>query len=117
MSYRYDFRRHRRGDTFDGVNFTVLLANEVPVDLTGASIEAQFRYGSKRGELSLTLSTDNGGIAITDDINGKFSLPAFIVDFEKSGEYFYDIQITFPAGTIKTWVSGAWEILDDVTRP
>lgn len=103
-----------KGDTFEQVNFEVKI-NDVAVDLTDAVIRMQLRkqYGGVVG-LSLT-SVDDAGITIDDALNGLFSINRQVINIEPFN-YLYDIEIEFADGTIKTWISGNFKILNDVTR-
>ena len=111
MSYNFT---HIKGDTFDEVPFEILL-NTVPIDLTGAVIRMQLR--SECGglvALSLT-SVASAGITITSAVNGLFKINKQIIDIA-AGNYSYDLEIRFADNTVKTWLSGAFLILCDITR-
>ena len=111
MSYNFS---HIKGDTFDEVPFEILL-NTVPIDLTGAVIRMQLR--SECGglvALSLT-SVASAGITITNAVNGLFKINKQIIDIA-AGNYSYDLEIRFADNTVKTWLSGAFLILCDITR-
>jgi hypothetical protein len=30
--------------------------------------------------------------------------------------YLYDIEITFPSGEVRTWISGQFTVVNDITR-
>lgn len=112
----YNLPRHKKGDTFDGILFTVTV-NGNPVDLTGAIIEMDIRNpDTEVSVLRLTSDIGEGG-GITIDANptlGKFSLDSMIINIPAE-VYDYDIQITFTSGIIKTYVGGKWNIEQDVT--
>ena len=103
-----------KGDTFEQVNFEVKI-NDVAVDLTDAIIRMQLRkeYGGVVG-LSLT-SVDDAGITITNAVSGLFQINRQVINIPPYN-YLYDIEIHFEDGTIKTWISGNFQILNDVTR-
>lgn len=104
---------HKKGDTFYEVNFEIK-KNNVAVDLTDAIIKMQVRkeYG---GVVQLSFTSDNdAGITITDAINGKFKINQQIIDIP-AYNYIYDIQFTID-GIVKTYVSGNFLIINDVTR-
>ena len=103
-----------KGDTFEEVNFEVKI-NDVAVDLTDSIIRMQLRkeYGGVVG-LSLT-SVEDTGITITDAVNGLFKINKQVINIPPYN-YLYDIEIHFADGTIKTWISGNFQILNDVTR-
>lgn len=103
---------HYKGDTFDGEQFTILINNS-PSDLTDAHIKMDVRK-IKTGTAVLRLSTDAGGISITEPASGIFQIDPQIIDIP-AAKYFYDIQITYPTGLVKTYIEGTWTILQDVT--
>jgi len=103
-----------KGDTFEAVNFEVKI-NTVAVSLVGATIKMQLRKECG-GVIGLTLtSVGFEGITITDAINGKFKINKQIIDIA-SYNYYYDIEIKFADGTVKTWIDGMFNIICDITR-
>lgn len=110
----YDFPKHRRGNTYDGTVFTVTL-NGVARDLTGASIKMSLKTGKDVTASVLDLTTANGKITIdSPNTLGKFRVPPQIITVPPA-IYFYDIQITFSDLTVKTYVEGRWQIIQNVT--
>lgn len=110
-----DFR-HLKGDTFDEVNFEVKI-NNVAVDLTGAVLKMQLRKDAYDHTTAPTLSLTsvaNAGITITQPTLGKFKINQQIIDIEVFN-YFYDIQLTFSNGVVKTYVNGFFDVLIDVS--
>jgi hypothetical protein len=104
----------KRGDTFEEVPFQINV-DTVPLNLVGAVIKMQLRkdYG---GEVLLDLtSIENKGITIHNPLNGGFKINKTIIDIE-SGSYKYDIQIKLSNGEVKTWISGIFNVTNDVTR-
>ena len=106
----------KRNDTFDAMPFEL---NErdgevlTPIDLTGAEIKMQLRK-SACAEAVLTLdSSDDGGISITGLNTFQIDEQIFTIG---AGIYDYDIQITFEDGTVRTWISGKFTIVNDITR-
>lgn len=63
----------------------------------------------------LSLNTIDGGITITDGVNGKFKVDPTLVDIP-SDVYFYDIQVVFPTSVVKTYIRGSFTVIQDVTR-
>ena len=111
MSYNFT---HIKGDTFDQVPFAIL-KNNVALNLTGATIRMQLR-SECGGLIALNLtSVANAGITITNAAGGLFKINKQVIDIA-SGLYEYDIQITFADGTVKTWLSGDFNIICDITR-
>ena len=110
----YNFKPHRRGDTFNGLSLTYKL-NGAPVDLTGASIRMHLRRTAGDGQVALPLDTDNDGIVITDPAGGNFHIPAQIIDIAPHC-YRYDLEITLSNGVRKTRMQGEFPITPDITR-
>ena len=103
---------HYKGDTYDGIQYTLLNASDSsPIDLTSATIKAQFRFSSITGSIIKEI-TEISGITVTDAANGVF---AFIIDWA-FGIYYYDIEVTFVSGVVKTFVQGRIKITQDVTN-
>src|SRR5690606_26649768 len=103
-----------KNDTFSSVEFEYLDANDDPIDLTDCTIRAQFRFRTKIGTVVKDVY-ENNGITLTDPENGKFEIDEFTpVDWEVDS-YYYDVQVTFPDGRIKTYVWGIVKIIQDIT--
>lgn len=100
-----------KGDTYDGVEFEVLV-NSVAKDLTSTVIRCMFRRETKKGAVVKTVF-NGSGITKTDAANGLFQIDSFTVDFPV-GTYYYDIQFN-DSGVIKTYVGGTWNVIQDVT--
>jgi hypothetical protein len=105
--------QHIKSDTFEAVNFEINV-DTIPVDLTDTTIRMQLRkeYGGVVG-LSLT-SVASAGITITDAVNGLFCINQQIINIP-AFNYIYDIEFDFD-GIVKTYISGNFLILNDVTR-
>lgn len=109
----YDFPTHIKGDTYKGTSFTILV-NELPLNLTSASIKMSLKTEKSSMVSILDLSTANNKISITSALEGKFQIVPQIININ-AGLYYYDIQIILPTGIVKTYVEGQWTILQDVT--
>jgi hypothetical protein len=107
----YMIPTHRKGDTFKGVIFAVLV-NDVALDLTNAYIRMDMRLTPKKESVKRLTSETNGGITILDD--GKFQINKQIVDVP-AAKYVYDIEITLASGDVDTYIAGTWTIVQDVT--
>jgi hypothetical protein len=104
-----NIKRQLINDTFEGVRFRTS-----PVtDLTGATIRTQFRKGSKTNSVSKSLSIGSG-ITVEDLLNGVFVWDSFIMGLSV-GKYFYDVEITFLSGDVKTYVEGTMEVTQDTS--
>jgi hypothetical protein len=113
MKQAYNFPDHVKGDTFNGITFTVTL-NSIALPLTGATIKMQLRK-LITDPVALELSTINNKIQITNAPGGVFAIMPQIIDIATQN-YIYDIEITLQDGTIKTYISGKWKIISDVTH-
>ena len=103
-----------KGDTYDGVQFTLLNTEDnSPIDLTGVAIKIQFRYDSRIGGIQKEITNGNG-ITLSDAAGGVFSIDSFLIDWA-ADFYYYDIQITFPNGVVRTYIQGNITVIQDVT--
>lgn len=115
MPVNYKMNDHYKGDTFEGVRFTIKdSSTELPIDLVGASIFIDFRSGNEKGASVLKISLGSG-ITLEDAINGVFTIDSFVLDW-RARIYHYDIQIVFLDGTVKTYVKGTINITQDTTN-
>jgi len=110
----YTIPPHRRGDTWDGILSISININGVPVNLSNSNVKIEFRE-SIDSPVVLTLSTANGGVIITNASQGTLQLPSRIIEIPY-GKYLYDLQVTFANGVVKTYMSGTWEIIPDITE-
>ena len=120
---KYNFPTVKKGDTFDGLVFTVSV-NGTRLPLTGASIAIDLRVTPKGESVKrFSTDTDEGGITIltagttpTVDTggDGQFMLDKQIIDV-LANTYKYDIEIILANTTVKTYVGGTWIISQDVT--
>lgn len=102
-----------KGDTFNGLQMT-LVKDGVAIDLTGATIKMDIRKDSKTGT-SIDSRVTSDGITILDAVNGVLQIDAFKVLYPV-GKYYYDLQITFAAGNVKTYIEGTFTVTQDVTK-
>lgn len=114
---RKNLKDRIKNDTFSSVNFTIKdLGSGDPINLTGVDIHIQFRYRCKTGSVVKDIEVGTG-ITLTDPTNGIFTIDEFTPIVFEVGEYYYDAQITFTDGSIKTYVYGTFKVLQDVTTP
>ena len=102
-----------KNDTFRSVEF-IIDVDGTPVDLTGVTIQIQFRFRCKTGSVVKDIATTSG-ITITDAVNGTFEIDEFTPVDWAVDTYYYDAQITFTDGSIKTYIQGTVKILQDTT--
>lgn len=110
----YNFDDHKKGDTFNGAEFTITV-NSTPYVITGATITMSLvkRYG-----ITPTLTLTNavsGGLTITDGANGVFKIDEQVIDID-AGKYFYDIEIITADDVVKTYIEGTWTIIQDISE-
>lgn len=108
----YNFPEHTNNDTFNGVQFEVLI-NAVAADLTDADIKMQLRDSACK--LIDEYSVENLKLELTDPTNGIFTFKKQIISLAPQ-KYSYDIEITFANGDVKTWIKGEWKIIKDITH-
>ena len=114
MASDYNFPNHVKGDTFDGVLFT-LTVNTVALNLTGAVINMDLRLTKTGVSVERFTSVADEHITISaTPTDGTFTFNEQIISVD-AGNYFYDIEIVFPDTTVKTYIAGRWNIIQDVT--
>ena len=69
---------------------------------------------SPTGTLALGLSV-GAGITITDALGGVFAIDEQIIDIA-SALYYYELEVTLDSGFRLTYLTGTWQILQDVAR-
>lgn len=109
----YNIPPHRRGDTWPGINSITIVVNDTPISLSGAAIKMEFREDIDAPPV-LTLSTSDNSIVIGAQ-PGVIIIPPKLINIP-FGKYQYDLQITFINGVVKTYMSGTWEIVPDITQ-
>lgn len=110
----YNIADHYKGDTFDGVQFTIINSTDsLPINITGCLIKIQFKKNSNNGSIIKEI-TEISGITIIDAINGVFKINPFLIDWDE-GRYLYDVQITFPDLSVRTYIKGTILIIQDTT--
>lgn len=105
---------HIKGDTFCGLSCS-LTKNDIPIDLTGVVIKSYFRFCSKTGKEVHKFSIGNG-ITVTDASNGEFNLLKDEILDWKVGKWYFDIEFTFPDGSVKSSNTEILNIVQDVTN-
>lgn len=79
------------------IDFTLKDANEVAVDLTGATLI--FRT-QKQGAAAQKFA---GNMTIVDAASGTCKYTVANADFDESGDYYAEIQVTFSGGKVITF--------------
>lgn len=104
----------KRGDTWNQV-FLWKQGSETgdPVDLTGCTARCQIR--NRAGTLLLdctpylTVDGANGAVSVLVPASETAGLPI--------GKLFFDIELTFPDGTVQSTETVMLRVLEDVTLP
>lgn len=109
----YNFT-HYKGDTFEPCFFTINV-DMIALNLTGAVIKMQLKKQFE-GAIIYEFSTENGNIQFINASLGTFKIAEQIIDVP-AFNYIYDLQIIFADDSVKTWVKGNFNIVNDVTRP
>ena len=99
------------GDTLS-CNVTWKDSTGSPVDFSGCSALAQIKLSKTDSNSVETFNVTLGNS--TDNI--KFGLSANEVTALGIGKWVYDIQITFPDSTVRTYIIGKLKITQDVSR-
>ena len=111
-----NFADEVHGDTFGTKAFNFFESDgETPMDLSDATAKVQIRRGSYNGKLVET-ATSGDGITWVDQSQGQLTLGGFIIDWGASGDYYYDLQLTYAtSGIVRTYVRGKIEVLKEAT--
>lgn len=108
-----DILQIKKGDTWNGLGFEIKnLETNVPLELTDCHIVIQFKKQKNQPRASFEYKEDT--IDLYEPLNGKFRMKPRKMDYD-SGIYYFDAQVTFPNGTIKTVCSNAIEIKQDIS--
>lgn len=92
----YNYTDHVLGDTVKSVSMSI------NVDLTDAEIFCVFLNNNERIDVD---------IDVTDAVVGEFTINSFTPSFE--GCYKYDIRVTFPDETVRTYLKGTLTIISN----
>ena len=103
----------KKGDTWEGFNFQLQEDNgtEIPFDDV-AFILIQFKKSKTSQIANFEFKTQNNTIQFID---GKATLMPLIMNFG-TAIYFFDCQLTYNNGKIRTIFEGQLEIKQDVSR-
>lgn len=109
----FNFDPVTAGNTLLATEFTLQTAPETPINLTGATIKAQFRFDSYNGRIKKTLGIGSG-ITLTDPTAGTFTLDQMDINWAP-GAYVFDILVTI-ADVKTTYITGKLQVLPNVTE-
>ncbi len=113
----YNFKEIIQGDTFLGVDFEIKDTTGTAIDLTDYVIRMHVRKkASEDSEKLMTFTTLDGTIVIdAPPTDGKVSIPERTIDLPPF-PYVYDIEFTAPTGRVRTWIRGAFPVVEAVTH-
>ena len=118
MAYTYNIPKHRRGDTWKGINAIGIKINGTPIVLSDSQIDMEFREDYD-APVALKLSTTNSTISVLPSLSA-FTIPPLLIDIPPA-TYKYDTQVTTNKSSptlsaIDTYMDGTWEIYFDITK-
>jgi hypothetical protein len=92
-------------------------ANVVAYDITGCAVRMQIR-ARRGGEVLISATTSNGGIVITDPVNGKLQVTITdeATDSLTSTRAKYDLEISYPSGDVYRIIEGKVTISPNITQ-
>ena len=88
-------------------------ATGTPVDFTSCTALAQIKTNKSATDVLETFTVTLGAA----DSNIRFGLSPTEVTTLGIGRWVYDIQLTFPDTTVRTYITGSLRIIQDVSRP
>jgi len=110
----YTIPNHRTGDTWKGIKNITIFRMGSALNLLSAVARMQVRHQTDAPHL-LEFSSENGTILFLDAENGILNIPPVLVDIPV-GNYLWDLEITLASGEVKTFISGDWNIISDITK-
>jgi len=112
----YNFPDQISGDTWDGISSITILENGSAVDLTDCDVFIQFRTSKNLASpVFLEMSNYNNKVGVVSPLLGLISISEQELNIPE-GEYVYDLQINFPNGDVKTYLTGNIKILSQIKR-
>jgi hypothetical protein len=102
-----------RGDTWEGFTFQILDDDFVPVSVVNISeVRIQFKRSPLQSTADFEYRLSTNSILL---VGTEFKLIPLLLNFAV-GLYFFDVQVEYLSGSIKTLFNGSINIVQDVTR-
>ena len=102
-----------QGDTFEMI-FRLLTTSSEYVDLTGCTVDSQIRATKASGTV---VETFLGEITDQDELPGGVRLSLTAAETTLlTADGVWDVQLTWPDGTVKTYLGGSVTVVKEVTR-
>ncbi|MDY3551390.1 hypothetical protein R5W24_000466 [Gemmata sp. JC717] len=95
-------------------DFPVAAANGAPFDISGYRAALQVRAAPGAPTALVTLTSDNGGLALVSGRVRAAIQEAVTADLSP-GAYVYDLKLVSPAGFTSRWYEGACTVAPQVT--
>ena len=123
MSKRFDFKNGQiraaceQGSTFiSGLYLKDQQTNSI-IDLTGCTFEMKVRSLPSSSTVILTISTASGN-GFIDTALGKiyWSVPAATTAAITAGDYYYDLELSYPSGRVSRLIEGQFQVTGECTR-
>ena len=99
------------GDSWNGLSEVSVTIDGIAPASSLASVVMEFRQTCPYDNPVLTLTSDNGGVQITDVVNWVFNVPPVIMDLPPA-TYAYCLTVINMIGIVKTYLIGTITVLD-----
>jgi hypothetical protein len=111
MATEYNFTDTYTNTTFAGVSFTVTV-NSSAVDLTDCYIKMNVKRRDIINSQNYEFSTESG-LTLVTPLSGIFTFDQQLISIP-AGQYKYDMTFYFIDGTVKNYIYGEWNILENI---
>jgi hypothetical protein len=106
---------HKVGDTWDGMSFVLTDEGTLqPINLSGVQVLIQFKLNAN-SIIAFSFKTSDGTVTIPNPINGEIIMMPRIMNVI-ANTYRFDVQLTFPNGTVQTIIEDYWKLVNDISR-
>lgn len=116
MASIYNIPNQYNGDTFETVTFNFYNTssdNGNEIDLSNSTPKMDIRRDNSRGKVVKELTIGNGLEWINQSL-GQFRTQPFLIDWG-GGKYVYDLQISYNATSVQTYIKGVINVTEDIT--